>query len=289
MSAAAPRIDAHRHFWATARGDYGWLTPALGPLWADYGPADAAPLLRARGIAGCVAVQAAETLAESLYLLDMARANPWITGVVGWVDVRSPRAVDDVAALRARGPLVGLRPMLQDLEPGWILDERARPLLAWMERSGLCLDALVRPLHLPVVDELLARHPDLLLVVDHAAKPDLRAGRAWPGFRAWSRGMAAVARRGACVKLSGLLTECGPGAGAAELRPVFDVLLEHFGPERILWGSDWPVVRLAAEHDRWCAVTDELLAPLDDADRAWVLGGAATRFYDLPAARGLIP
>lgn len=289
MSAAVPRLDAHRHFWSLARGDYGWLTPALAPLWRDFGPDDAAPLLRARGIAGCVAVQAAETVAESLYLLDLARAHPWITGVVGWVDVRSPRALDDVQALRARGPLVGLRPMLQDLEPGWILDERARPLLAWMEANGLCLDALVRPLHLPDVAELQARHPDLLVVVDHAAKPDLRAGRAWPGFRAWSRGMATVARRGACVKLSGLLTEAAPGAGAAELRPVFDVLLEHFGPERILWGSDWPVVHLAADHDRWCDVTDELLAPLPDADRAWVLGGAAARFYDLPAARGLLP
>jgi L-fuconolactonase len=289
VTAGAPRIDAHRHFWRPARGDYGWLTPDLAPLWRDFLPADAAPQLRARGIAGCVAVQAAETLAESRWLLEQAAANPWIVGVVGWVDVQSPTAVADAEALAARGPLVGLRPMLQDREPGWILDDRARPLLEWLAHTGRGLDALVRPQHLGAIDELVARHPDLLVVVDHAAKPALREGRGWAGFRAWSRGMATLARHGACVKLSGLLTEAAAGAGAAELRPAFDVLLEHFGPERMLWGSDWPVLGLAADHARWCDVTDELLAPLDDDDRAWVLGGAAARFYDLPAARGLLP
>ena len=283
------RIDAHQHFWRLSRVDYGWLTPELGPLWRDCEPADAEPHMRARGIARCVAVQAAETVDESRHLMDLARATPWIAGVVGWVDVRSPTAVADAEALRAQGPLVGLRPMLQDRDPRWIMDAAARPLLSWLERTGLCFDALVRPQHLAAVDDLIERHPDLLVVIDHAAKPDLRAGRAWSGFGAWARGMATLARRGACVKLSGLLTEAPPDAGAESLRPVFDVLLEHFGPERMLWGSDWPVLGIAASHARWCEVTDELLAPLGDEDRAWILGGAATRFYDLPAPRASTP
>ena len=281
-----PRIDAHQHFWRLSRGDYGWLTPRLGPLYRDFDPEHLAPLLRARGIGACVAVQAAESTDETRFLLSLAATHPWIAGVVGWVDVHAPGAVDDADALRALGPLVGLRPMLQDRDPGYVTDGRARPVLEWLAREGVVLDALVRTNHLEDLCTLLDRHPSLRLVIDHAAKPDLRPGAAAGTRERWTHGMRALAERGASVKLSGLLTEAAAGAGHDELRPTFDFLLSAFGPGRMLWGSDWPVLTLAAGYERWCEVTDALLAPLAPGERDGVLGGNAARFYRLGPAAG---
>lgn len=275
------RIDAHQHFWRLSRGDYGWLTPQLAPLHRDFDPEDLAPLLRTRGIAACVAVQAAESTDETRFLLSLAATHPWIAGVVGWVDALHAGAADDADALRALGPLVGLRPMLQDREPGYVTDTRARPVIEWLAREGLALDALVRTAHLGDLRALLDRHPSLRVVIDHAAKPDLRSGAALEASERWQRGMRALAERGAFVKLSGLLTEAAPGAGPEALRPTFDFLLSAFGADRMLWGSDWPVLTLAASYERWCEVTDALLAPLAPAERDGILGGNAVRFYRL--------
>jgi len=271
------RIDAHQHFWRLDRGDYGWLTPALGPIHRDFGPADLEPMLRQHEIGGTILVQAAPTVAETHYMLELAASTPSVMGVVGWAPLAAPDAVAQVTALAADPLLVGLRPMLHDLDdPDWVLGEALPPALRAMERLGLVFDALVRPPHLSRILVLADRHPGLPIVIDHAGKPDLTQG--WNA--AWAADMAALARRPSVTcKLSGLLTEAPPGADAALLRPVVRHLLECFGPTRILWGSDWPVLTLAASYDRWVALTDELLMELSSLERAAVLGGNAARLH----------
>ena len=273
-----PRIDSHHHVWRLARGDYGWLTPAEGVLYRDFEPAEFARHLAVHQITGSVLVQAAPTEAETHFLLDIAAETPWVKGVIGWTDFSDPAAADRIAAL-AIPALKGLRPMLQDLvDDRFILRDAARPTLAAMAATGLCFDALIRPHHLPLLVELRTRHPDLPIVIDHAAKPPIASGE----IDAYAAALRAVAADGiTCCKLSGLITEAGPAWSSATLRPWTDLILDAFGPERVMWGSDWPVVGLAASYDRWVAVTEELLHDLDPAGRAAVLGGTATRFYGL--------
>lgn len=273
------RVDSHQHFWRLSRGDYGWLTPDLGPLYRDFEPAELASLLARHGIAATVLVQAAETEAETRFLLELADAAPFAVGVVGWTDFEAPDAPGRITALARHPRLKGLRPMLQDLDDdGFILRDAVQPALGAMRDAGLRLDALVRRRHLPAMAELRARHPDLAIVIDHAAKPDIAGG----DLAGWRAGLAAVAADGiTCCKLSGLVTEAGPGWTVERLRPVADSVIELFGPARVMWGSDWPVLTLAASYDAWAEATDRLLAGLGAADREAILGGTAARFYGL--------
>lgn len=271
------RIDAHQHVWRLARGDYGWLTPALAPLYRDFAPADLAPLLARHRIARTVLVQAAPTVAETRFLLEVAATTPFVAGVVGWADFAAADAPDVITALAADPLLVGLRPMVQDIaDDDWLLRADLTPAFAALGAHGLVFDALVLPRHLSRLLVLLDRHPALPVVVDHGAKPFISDGRLDP----WRADMAAVAARPNTVcKLSGLVTEAGAGWTAEALRPYVDHLLSTFGPQRLLWGSDWPVVNLAGGYDRWHAATEALLAGLGEADRAAILGGNAARIY----------
>lgn len=273
------RIDAHHHVWRLARGDYGWLTPAMGVLHQDFEPEALRPKLLAGGVGATILVQAAPTQAETDFLLATAQAHPWIAGVVGWTDLSAPDAAARVAGLSRRSGLVGLRPMLQDLEDrAWILGRAVAPGLEAMTRHGLVLDALVRDDQLDVVAELAERHPRLSIVLDHAGKPTFTPA----GLRAWEAEIRAVAAApNASVKLSGLLTQAPPGADISVLRPVVSVLLDAFGAERIVWGSDWPVLTLAGDYAAWLDITSSLLAPLDETQRAAIMGGNAARLYGL--------
>jgi L-fuconolactonase len=159
-----------------------------------------------------------------------------------------------------------------------MLDPSLEPGLRALVERDLAFDALVHPRHLSRLLELLVRHPDLRAVVDHGAKPEIAAGR----FEGWAADLALLAREtSACCKLSGLVTEASPGWTPEDLRPYVMHLLECFGPERLLWGSDWPVVKLAGGLERWWATTDELLTELGADERAAILGGTAARFYRL--------
>lgn len=280
----APRIDAHQHFWSVARGDYSWLDPADPVLGRDYRPADLAPLLARHRIDATVLVQAAPTAAETDYMLGIADATHWVSGVVGWVDFEDPGERRRLEHYAAHPKLVGVRPMIQDIaDPDWML----RPDIDWAFRAlvglDLAFDALGFPRHLDNFLRLFGRHPDLRIVVDHCLKPDIAGG----GFDAWAAGIARIAAETpAACKLSGLVTEAGPGWTAAALRPYADHVLACFGPQRLLWGSDWPVCTLAASYDAWLAAAEALTAGLPAADRDAVFGGNAARFYRLAVAAG---
>lgn len=276
----SPDVDAHHHVWSLARGDYGWLTPDLAPIHRDFSLADARPAFTAAGIGATILVQAAPTVAETRYLLDVAReGGGLVRGVVGWVDLADPEAIATLTDLAGDPLLKGVRPMLQDLpDPGWILRADVRRALAALPRLGLRFDALVKQAQRFVLLTLLERHPDLAVVVDHAAKPDICAGEWEP----WASQMRAIAAHPhVCCKISGLVTEAGPGWTPAILRRYFDHLVECFGAQRLMWGSDWPVVNLAGTYEGWHAASVELAAGLSASERGWLLGGTARRFYGL--------
>jgi L-fuconolactonase len=230
-------------------------------------------------VEGAIVVQAAPTAAETAFLLDLAERTPALLGVVGWTDITAPDAQDAIARLAANPWLKGLRPMLQDLDDDdFILRSSAAAGLETIARSGLRFEALVRPRHLKRLITLRERHPDLRMVVNHAAKPNIANG-AWSP---WAEDLRDLASDGATFcKLSGLITESGPDWSVDQLRRYSDHVLACFGPERVMWGSDWPVMLLAGDYAGWLAATHSLLCDLSSSERADVFGGVAQTFYGL--------
>jgi L-fuconolactonase len=274
------RIDAHQHFWTVARGDYGWLTPALAPLYRDFALADLKPLAAAANVVGTVLVQAAPTESETRFMLDIAHGSQgFVRGVVGWVDFERGDAPARMAALAQDKLLKGVRPMLHDIaDADWVLRKEFAPALRAIVALGLRFDALVKPPHLPRIATLIERHPDLPLLVDHGAKPVIVEDKWQP----WADDIARIAQaRHVRCKLSGLVTEDGPNWSVDRLRRYVDHLLECFGPERMVWGSDWPVATLRARYGDWIAACDTLLAALPERDRRKIFHDNAVDFYDL--------
>ncbi len=270
-------IDAHQHVWRVARGDYGWLTPALEPLYRDYGPDDLRPFLRKHGIAKTILVQAAPTVAETGYMLDVARATDFVAGVVGWVDFEASDAAAIIERLARDDLLVGLRPMVQDIaDDDWLARADIDRAVDAMQAHGLVFDALTLPRHLSRLLAFVDRHPDIAVVVDHCSKPEIRHGR----FDPWRADLAAVASRPQVFcKLSGLVTEASANWSIDDLGNPAAHVLDVFGAERVIWGSDWPVVNLAGGYDRWRETSLALLAHLTDQQRAAILGDNAARVY----------
>jgi len=271
-------VDSHQHFWRLDRGDYGWLTPQLAPIYKDFLPEDLAPQIERAGVGTTVLVQAAPTVEETRYLLELAHQHSFIAGVVGWVDFESADVAETIAKLAEDPQLLGLRPMIQDIpDPDWMLDTGLASAFEAMLDHGLVFDALVLPQHLSALLELTARYPDLSMVLDHGAKPPLAGG----DLTAWKRGVAALARETLMVcKLSGLVTEarsCAP----QKLAPAVDHLLECFGPKRMMWGSDWPVCELTCSYDEWRTATDSLLVRLSVTEREHILSGTARATYGI--------
>lgn len=271
------RIDAHQHFWQLARGDYGWLTPDLAPIYRNFGPADLKPLLSEGRIDRTILVQAAPTEAETAFMLEIARQDALVAGVVGWVDFDAADAVARIDAVAAEPLLVGLRPMIHDIaDPDWMLGPALARGLAAMQRHGLVFDALVRPVHLSRLLVLADRYPDLTIVVDHGGKPDIRQRVQEP----WASDLLALARRpNVVVKLSGLLTEANPGEGLYHLYPFTRTILEAFGPERVLFGSDWPVLNLASSYADWLDIVERTIGGLSSEAQEAIMGGNAARIY----------
>jgi L-fuconolactonase len=272
------RIDAHAHLWDPRRGDYGWLIPSLQRLYRPFTAEQLQPLLRAAQVDGVVLVQAAPTAAETDYLLSIADRTPWVLGVVGWIDLDAAHVEQEIIS-RAR-QLVGVRPMLQDIDDTrWILHPQRAHAVRLVAENQLVFDALIRPAHLPVIAELADQYPGLQIVIDHGAKPavDERVDAAW------CAALQAVSQRtNVFCKLSGLLTELTASADAttAVSRHVSE-LLGIFGPGRLLWGSDWPVVTQVASYEEWSDLCGHCVADLDAHAREQLFGANAARIYGL--------
>ncbi len=278
-----PKIDSHQHFWQLSKPfDYRWLDdPKLTRIRRDFLPEDLKPHLENRGIAGSIFVQTQHALAENLWVLEMARHHEFLKGVVGWVDLAAPDCADLVARMREHERFVGVRHVVQD-EPDDDFLVRPDILrgLATLETAGVPFDVLIYVKHLHHVPTLALRMPQLKLVIDHLAKPDIAHG----GFAAWRDRFAACgAFPNVYCKLSGMVTEADWSAWKpADLKPFIDAALEAFGPQRLMYGSDWPVCELAASYEQVHDALESNLTALSQPERDAIFGGTAKSFYALP-------
>lgn len=277
-------IDAHQHFWQLSRGDYAWPNADVSPIFKDFGPKDLQPLLARAGVDHTILVQATDSLAETEWLLDCAQHFPTVAGVVGWVDLSADDAVETIKRLHTNPRLKGLRPMLQSIaQTDWILRPEVQPALEYMARVGLCFDALIQPRHLPVILDLSLAHPDLAIVIDHIAKP--RMGEAIAPDADWRAQMTALADRpNVFCKLSGMVTEIGPEWQPQHLAAFGQYVLESFGPARVMWGSDWPVLNIASDYQTWLETAQSLAQSYTQAAREQIFDKTARHFYKIGPA-----
>lgn len=277
-------IDSHHHLWRYDAAEYAWIGPDMGVLKRDYLPADLKAELQRSGVHGTVVVQARQTLGETEWLLELAAKSPFIHGVVGWVPLVEEGVGDTLARLAAAGKLRGVRHVLQD-EPddAYMLRDDFNRGVACLRPLGLVYDILIYARHLENTLAFVDRHPDQPFVLDHIAKPTIVAG----AFdSAWAGRIAELAvRPNVTCKFSGVVTEVrGPSWSRELIRPYFDVVLEAFGPDRLMLGTDWPVCRLRCEYAEWVDTVRGLVATLSPHEQSQVLGLTAARAYGLSTA-----
>lgn len=272
-------LDAHQHFWKIARGDYGWMSPDLGPLYRDFGPEDLWPLMQAAGITRTILVQAAETEAETDFLLEIAARTGFVAGVVGWIDMLAPDFAARLDHYAAQPKWLGLRPMLQEHDPALIADRRFRLALAEVARRGTPFDILTHPRHLAPMVQAVQATPGLHAILDHISKPVMTG----PVDGDWAAGIRALATvPGLHCKVSGLVTEAGADWTADRIRPFVDLVAEAFGPDRLVFGSDWPVCTLAASHAQVVDLARDLLGRRFGPEQMQaIMETNAARFYRL--------
>lgn len=273
-------VDAHQHFWKIDRGDYVWMDDSVAAIRKDILPGDLIPHAKACDVQATVAVQAAPSVAETDFLLELSRDYSLIKGVVGWVDLDDSSAIGDLRRLAGNPLFKGIRPMLQDIaDPNWILKPAVLAKLAILADMDLTLDALITPRHFHAIAGVAAALPRLKIVIDHCAKPVFNGTD--PGEN-WRTEMARLASHPQIFcKLSGLANEHGPGWSADRLRPVFAHVLSVFGPDRLMWGSDWPVLDLAGDYANWFETARSLAAGLSQKENLSLFSGTAMRFYKL--------
>ncbi len=277
-------IDAHHHLWRYSSEEYPWIGEGDLALRRDFGLPELHAELDAAGVSGTIAVQARQSLEETRWLLELAADSGRIFGVVGWAPIAEP-GIGDLLDSLGEPRLVALRHVVQDeADPEFLLrPDFARGLAALPSRC-IAYDLLIKPAQLPMAIACIDAHPMLRFVLDHAAKPDFSGGA--PAFESWARDMRALAKRpNAYCKLSGLALESGPLWSVEMLQPVFNLLLESFGPSRLLFGSDWPVCLLATSYLQWLEAFRVLIETLSETEKASVLGQSAIKAYRLEDLR----
>ncbi len=271
-----PVIDAHHHYWRVERGDYGWMqgNDAVAAIARDFLPPQLDDALAACDVTQTVLVQAAPTVEESDFLLEIADNTPHVAKVVGWIDFEDKASRAQLDRLSAHPAFAGVRPMIQDIsDPEWMHGDGQRWAFKALIERDLAFDALGKPVHLDAFDRLFQRYPELRVVIDHGMKPAIGARE----FDQWAVGMARIASTtNVCCKVSGLLTEAADGDGLEVLQPYVDHLIEVFGADRLMWGSDWPVLNLASDYVAWCQMARALVP---EAAHEAVFHTTAARFY----------
>jgi L-fuconolactonase len=280
----AHRIDAHHHFWRYNATEYGWMNDQMRLLRRDFLPDDLKPLLDRAGIAGAIAVQARQTLEETRWLLNLAEEESdgaaWMKAVVGWAPIAAPEFPEVLADLKQHKKLKGLRHLIQD-EPDdqFVFDAAFNRGIRALRDTGLVYDIVIHARHLAPTLGFVDMHPDQRFVLDHCAKPPIASGALEP----WATYMRELAKRpNVCCKLSGLVTEAAWQQWTpAGLETYWRVVLDVFGPSRLLFGSDWPVALLATSYQRWVDVVTEWVAPLSASEQDAIWSDTASRIYSL--------
>jgi L-fuconolactonase len=277
-------VDAHHHVWDLGVRDQDWITgPELAVIRRSFWMDDLRPSAAAAGVTATVVVQTVTVAAETPELLRLAATDPLLAGVVGWTDLTSAAVADELAAL-CDGPggdyLVSIRHQVQsEPDPDWLRRPDVIRGLGAVAAAGLCYDLVVRPHQIAAASYAAAAVPGLTFVLDHAGKPPIAAG----GLAPWTAAIAEFAARANTVcKLSGLVTEAAPGAKLSQFAAVADVILSAFGPDRVMFGSDWPVCLLASDYAGVVGLARELVTGLSDTERTAVFAATAARVYGIP-------
>jgi L-fuconolactonase len=274
------RIDSHHHLWTYQASEFAWLSGAMSPLVRNFTTDDLEAAVRSAGINGTVAVQARQSLEETQWLLSLSKNSPIIRGVVGWAPLCSDDFPEQLAILRPEKKLKGLRHIIQD-EPddNFILRADFNRGISAMANSGLVYDILIFARQLPPTIQFVDRHPNQIFVVDHIAKPEIKKNIIAP----WRSNIAELARRpNVYCKLSGMVTEADFSKWSAkDLQPYVDIVLQAFGPNRLMAGSDWPVCLVATTYANWFSTLHGLLQSLSASEQDEIFGGVASRVYHL--------
>jgi L-fuconolactonase len=274
------RIDAHHHLWKYSRGEYPWMSDSMDLLRRDFLPEDLAAVLRQSNIDATIAIQARQSVQETEWLLQLAGSNGCIRGVVGWVPLNDPKVSADLEKFAASLRLKGVRHVLHD-EPdeNYILRKDFNRGIGLLVGLNLRYDILIFERHLPQTIEFVDRHPNQIFVLDHIAKPRIKERIISP----WRENISDLARRkNVYCKLSGMVTEADwKNWKEDDLWPYFEVVLEAFGPGRLMWGSDWPVVLVASTYARWIDVSLKMISALSIPEQEAILGSTAIQAYGL--------
>jgi L-fuconolactonase len=273
------RIDAHQHFWIYNQREYGWIDETMTSIRRDFLPVDLKPELERAGFEGSVLVQVRQTLDETRWLLELAENDPYILGVVGWADLRSPHVRADLKSFAGNSKLVGIRHIVQAERDDFLLDTEFLRGISVLEEFDLAYDVLIYTKHLSLAAEFVKRFPRQRFVLDHLAKPPIKSG----AIDLWARGIRELASfPNVYAKVSGLVTEADWKAWKPEdVRPYLDVAFESFGAKRLIIGSDWPVCTVAASYSRVVKLVKDYMKSCAPGDREAVFGGNAARFWRL--------
>jgi len=272
-------IDAHQHFWHFDADRDTWITDEMAALRRDFLPADLEPVLAQNGVDGCVAVQAAQSEAETLFLVNMAQTYDIVKGVVGWVDLQAETLPERLTALAQHPEIRGYRHVAQGEPDDFLIRPAVVQGIRRLAEVEMTYDILIYPAQLKAALHLVRAVPEVNFVVDHLSKPSIKK----QDIIRWSNFMAELAKcKNVTCKLSGMVTEADwQQWSKKDFFPYLDVVFDHFGPDRLLFGSDWPVCLVAADYTQVKTLIEEYVAPWGDEVRQKVFGANAVAFYGL--------
>ncbi len=272
-------IDSHQHFWQYDSVEHAWIDESMGNIRRDFLPMDLQPLLKANSIDGCVAVQASQTEAETTFLLNQAAANDFVKGVVGWVDLKADNIKERLLFYKQFSLVKGFRHILQSEDPSFLLDANFLHGIKLLHEFDFTYDILIFPKHLTAAIELVRQNPHQKFVIDHIAKPHIKAGL----IDEWKSHLQSIAQyENVYCKISGMVTEADyDNWKQADFVPYIDAVVEAFGLKRLMFGSDWPVCLLAASYDETLNITKEYFHSFSLTEQADFFGNNAVTFYNL--------
>ena len=275
----AIRIDSHQHFWPYSKDEYAWIDDSMKAIAQDFAPSDLFPHLNKNGFDGCVAVQVRTSLIENDYFLKIAEQNPWVKGVVGWVDLTASNVKEQLAPYKNNEKFVGIREILQAREPDFMLRKDFLKGVELLHEEGLTYDILIKPHHLDATLEFVKHFPEHKLVIDHIAKPEISAKGP---CNEWMDKMAELAtHKNVHCKLSGMVTESVKPMSRSWFKAFGEHALKVFGEDRLMYGSDWPVCKLMADYDEVVAIAEDCTSSLKPSAKDKVFGLNAMKFYGL--------
>lgn len=273
-------IDSHQHFWQYDPVKHGWINEDMAVIRKDFLPVDLQPLLKQNNISGCVAVQADQSEEETDFLIQLAKENSFIKGVVGWVDLRAENVRERLIHYHQTKIVKGFRHILQGEKPAFMLQPDFLRGMAALQEFGFTYDILIFPKHLPAAIELVKQFPQQAFVIDHIAKPFIKKGL----IDDWKKGMEVIAQfPNVYCKISGMVTEAGWKTWKKEdFIPYLDVAVDNFGVNRLMFGSDWPVCLVAATYEKMIGLVKDYFSAFSVREQALIFGANASQFYHLP-------